>query len=56
MTATLVAIIGLVMALVLVMRHGAMQRLAWPLRLQYAAIWLVVILAAMVLGNWVRPG
>lgn len=40
---TIVALLGIVMALVLVSRSGAMQRLTSRQRLAYALIWAVLI-------------
>lgn len=52
---TLVAITGIVMALVLVGANGGLRRLPRQRMLGMAAIWLVVILVAALAFGFVRP-
>lgn len=50
----IVALIGLVMALILVSRNGALRRAGWPARMQMALIWGVIILLVVVTYNWLH--
>lgn len=48
----IVALIGMLMALMLVSRHSAMRRVAWSARLQMALVWGVIIVLTALVYTW----
>lgn len=50
----IVALIGLIMALMLVSRNSAMRRVQWPARLQMALIWGVIIVLTALVCTWLK--
>ncbi|WP_333836885.1 hypothetical protein [Novosphingobium sp.] len=51
MTGAWIGVIGLVMALILVVRGGAFGRLSWSARARMALIWAIIIAVVAILAS-----
>jgi len=50
-TGAWIGVIGLLMALILVVRGGAFGRLSWPERARMALVWAIIIAVVAILAS-----